>query len=121
MLFYRCDKCGCELRPGQLRYDLTIEVKAAYDTLEVRLADLLQDHREEMERLIAEMDRASADAMEDGVYKRFDLHLCPSCQRAYLADPVGGGQGVPEDTAPVDIDHFLRSLGFPPKGTSDET
>lgn len=113
MLLFRCDRCGRELRPGALRYDVTIEVKAAYDALEVRLADLLRDHREEMAALIAAMDRAGAEAVEDGVYKRFALHLCPGCQRAYLAAPLAPGP-APAGDGPVDIDGFLRSLGIPP-------
>ena len=120
MLFYRCDRCGCDLKPGALRYEVTIEVKAAYDALEIRLADLLRDHRDEMRRLIAAMDRADgADAVEEGVYKRFALHLCPPCQRAYIAAPLGEGGGVRGEPG-VDIDGFLRSLGIRPPDGADE-
>lgn len=118
MLLFRCDRCGRELPKGALRYDVTIEVKAAYDELEIRLADLLRDHRDEMIALIAAMDRAGAEAVEDGVYKRFALHLCPACQRAYLVAPLAPGP-APEAAPPADIDGFLRSLGIPP-GRTDE-
>ena len=39
-----CDICGKELEKGALRYEVKIEVKAAYDTLEINLLDLLKDH-----------------------------------------------------------------------------
>lgn len=108
---YRCDGCGCELSKGQLRYNVTIEVKAAYDTLEVTLADLLRDHREELQALVDKMEaNNAAEDVEETIYKNFKLHLCPKCQRAYIKAPLRfhPEQGGPE--APVDIDTFLKSL-----------
>jgi ribosomal protein L37AE/L43A len=111
MHIFRCDGCGAELTKGQLRYNVKIEVKAAYDELEIGLADLVRDHRAELNSLIHELNKAEAKEVEETVYKSFSLHLCPSCQRGYLSNPLRFHPEQPGDDAPVDIDAFLRSLG----------
>ncbi len=112
MIAYHCDGCGLEMQKGDLRYTVTVEVRAAYDELEISLADLVRDHRSEILALIARMRRSDAQTLEEQVYKRITLDLCPTCQRAYIRNPLrfhpeqGGAAG------PVDIDGFLRSLGY---------
>jgi len=96
---------------GQLRYRVKIDVRAAYDQLEISLADLVKDHRAEMIKLIEEMRHKSPSEIEESVYKGFSLDLCPSCHRAYIKNPL---RFHPEQGAPdsgIDIDTFLRSLG----------
>ena len=113
MVEYRCDGCGRLLPQGALRYRVSIDVRAAYDQIEVGLMELVQDHRSEMLRLIAQLkDKAPAE-IEETVYKLIKLDLCPSCQRAYIRDPLRfhPEQGPAENDA-VDIDTFLRSLGY---------
>ena len=61
MVTIRCDGCGVELKRGTLRYTVRIDVRAAYDELEVRLIDLVRNHRDEMLRLIEQMKLAPAD------------------------------------------------------------
>lgn len=109
---YQCDGCGRELRKGQLRYNVNIDVKAAYDTMEVTLADLLRDHRDELKALIEKMEGDGTDAVEESVYKGFHLHLCPACQRAYIKGPLRFHPEQADESAPVDIDAFLKSLGL---------
>ena len=115
---YKCDGCGCELRKGQLRYNVSIEVKAAYDTLEVTLADLIRDHRDELKALCEKMEAqdSSAEDVEESVYKGFKIHLCPKCQRAYVKSPLRFHPEQGGDEAPVDIDAFLKSLGLDEEG-----
>ena len=113
MVEYRCDGCGRALPQGALRYRVSIDVRAAYDQIEVGLMDLVQDHRSEMLRLIERLkDKAPAE-IEETVYKLIKLDLCPSCQRAYIRDPLRfhPEQAPPAEDA-VDIDTFLRSLGY---------
>ncbi len=111
MVFYRCDGCGAELPRQALRYTVTIDVRAAYDEVEVHLADLIRDHRAEIVALIERMRGQDPSEIEDQVYKRFSLDLCPACHRAYLRDPLRfrAGAGSADE---IDIDGFLRSLGF---------
>ena len=111
MVIYHCDGCGKDILPKTLRYTVTIDVKAAYDTLEISLAELVQDHRQAILELIQQLENQSADDVESSVFKRLTLDLCPSCQRAYLKNPI---HFHPEQSPPktdFDIDRFLRSLG----------
>jgi hypothetical protein len=114
MEIFRCDGCGLEMKRGELRYRVTIDVRAAYDELTVGLMDLLRDHRADLERLIEQRKDKDPKAVEESVYKQFKLDLCPRCQRGYLKDPLRfhPEQGAAEPV--VDIDGFLRSLGIPP-------
>ena len=111
MVVYRCDGCGRELPVGSLRYHVKIDVRAAYDKLEVGLAELVRDHRQEMLRLIERLEGKSSKELEETIYKHVEFDLCPACQRAYLRAPL---RFHPEEgeAPPVDIDVFLRSLGY---------
>ncbi len=111
MITYTCDGCGKVLHRHALRYTVKIEVKAAYDKMEITLLDLIRDHREEMRELVEKMKDRDPAELEEGVYKHIRLDLCPACQRVYIREPL---RFHPEQTAPpppVDIDRFLRSLG----------
>ena len=112
-----CDGCGKDLKKGALRYTVRIDVRAAYDTLEIGLVDLLRDHEKEIAELIEKLSHKDPKEIEESVYKGLQLDLCPSCQKAYIRDPL---RFHPE-RAPVDddfdIDKLLRSLGY---GTSEE-
>ena len=113
MITYHCDGCGKDIPRKTLRYKVTIEVKAAYDKKDIGLTELLQDHRSEIIKLIQHLESKSADEVESSVYKRMRYDLCPSCQRAYLKNPI---HFHPEQAPPqtdLDIDAFLRSLDIP--------
>jgi hypothetical protein len=112
MIVHRCDGCGKEMAKGHLRYRVKIDVRAAYDRLEIGLADLVKDHRAEMLKLIEQMRHKDPREIEETVYKGFELDLCPACQRAYIKNPLRfhPEQGAPESD--IDIDSFLRSLGL---------
>jgi len=111
MMMYRCDGCGVELKAHALRYTVSIDVRAAYDELIVSLADLIRDHRAEILALIERMKSCDVQDLEDQVYKKITLDLCPACQKAFIRNPL---QFRPERSrpSPVDVDTFLRSLGF---------
>ncbi len=109
---YQCDGCGAAIPRKALRYQASIEVRAAYDTLEVSLWDLLRDHRRELEELVSQLDKAGATELEEQVYKKITLDLCPQCQRRFVQSPLRFGECLPADSPPADIDAFLRSLGF---------
>ena len=116
MEVYRCDGCGAEMEKGELRYRVKIDVRAAYDEMVISLADLVHDHRAEILALIERLKDKDPAQIEETVYKAFELDLCPSCQRAFIRNPLRfhPEQGVSETD--IDIDGFLRSLegGSPP-------
>ncbi len=109
---YQCDGCGAAIPRKSLRYQVSIDVRAAYDTLEVSLWDLVRDHRREMEELVTQMSKADATDLEGQVYKKIVLDLCPECQRKFVVSPLHFRTNKLEDQPPADIDAFLRSLGF---------
>jgi len=84
-----CDGCGAGLLiDDDVRYLVKIEVFAAYDPMEISREDLARDPRSEMDRLLEKMRFMDPQELEDQVYKRLQLDLCPRCQRAYLRDPL---------------------------------
>jgi len=113
MIIYHCDGCGKDIPPDALRYSLTIDVKAAYNKQEIGLAELIQDHRKEMLDLIERLENQSVEEVESSIFKRIKLDLCPSCQRAYLKNPLHFHPEQDPGQPELDIDAFLRSLGKP--------
>ncbi len=88
MITYICDRCGRPLDQGQLRYIARIEVLAAADPLEITLEDLLRDSRREMDALLEQCEHLTEEQLMRDVYLKFEFDLCPSCQKAYVTDPM---------------------------------
>ena len=65
MVTIHCDGCGSEIPRHSLRYTVQMDIRAAYDEVEVGLMDLVRDHREEILGLIAEMKGKPAEALEE--------------------------------------------------------
>jgi hypothetical protein len=84
-----CDLCGQELlKSSEIRYEVKIEVKAAYDPLNVTDEDLAQDFREEIARVLRQLEGLSVAEAQDQVYRVFQFDLCLACQRAYIRKPL---------------------------------
>ena len=84
-----CDRCGRGLLlDAPVRYDVSIEVKSAYDPLELTTEDLI-DAEAEMKRLIEKLRTVSPEAAQDEVYRKFRFDLCATCQKAFLRNPLG--------------------------------
>ncbi len=113
---YQCDGCGVSIVRKALRYQVSIDVRAAYDTLEVSLWDLVRDHRGELEALVGALDETDATHLEEQVYKKMVLDLCPECQRKFVQSPLRFGAESATGGPPADIDTFLRSLGYGKRG-----
>jgi hypothetical protein len=120
MIVHRCDGCGKEMKKGDLRYTVKIDVRAAYDEMEIHLADLVRDHRAEILSLIERMKNKDPKKLEESVYKSFSLDLCPLCQRAYIREPLRFHPEMGESDTEIDIDGFLRSLGVHRAGGADD-
>ena len=112
MVSYHCDGCGREIPQNGLRYTVRIDVRAAYEEMEVGLMELVRDHRAEILRLIEGMESKSPEDIEESIYKCLKIDLCPSCQRSFLRDPLRFHAGEEAAQEAIDIDGFLRSLGY---------
>ncbi|MBI4617009.1 MAG: hypothetical protein HY720_25580 [Planctomycetes bacterium] len=92
-----CDRCGGGLLLDEdVRYEVKIEVKAAYDVLELTAEDIQRDHTEEIRRLQEQAARMTEQELEDQVYKVFHLDLCATCQKRYIRDPFNLTPGAPQ-------------------------
>lgn len=90
--FY-CDRCGKGLLLEEsVRYVVSIDVRAAYDPMEISRADLAGDLRGRLRSLGERLERLSAEEAQDEVHRAFRFDLCPPCQKAYLQAPVPGQQ-----------------------------
>jgi hypothetical protein len=84
-----CDFCGQELlKDSEVRYEVKIEVRAAYDPLNVTDQDLAKDFRQEIARVLQQLEGLSLAEAQDQIYRLFEFDLCPACQRAYIRNPL---------------------------------
>ena len=84
-----CDRCGNGLLlDAPVRYEVRIEVKAAYDPLELMREDLA-NVEDELKRLIERLKDYPAEKAQDEIHRVLQFDLCATCQRAYLKSPLG--------------------------------
>ena len=84
-----CDLCG-ESVPPHAHYVVRIDIFAD-PTLPTMSTEELErmEMDETLTKLLEQMKRMSADELQDQVHRRFDYKLCRSCQRKFLANPLG--------------------------------
>jgi hypothetical protein len=84
-----CDRCGAGLLlDAPVRYEVRIEVKAAYDPLELTQEDLAAAAGD-LSRLLKRLEGYSAEQAQDEVYRDLRFDLCATCQKAFLKAPLG--------------------------------
>jgi hypothetical protein len=88
MLRITCDSCGKELRAGEDRYVVKIEVFAAHDPAELTEADLDEDHMEAVSQLIQQMEDEEVPQALEPASRHLRYDLCPECRKRYLRDPL---------------------------------
>lgn len=89
-----CDACGKSLLIEEdIRYEVRIDVRAAYDPLEITPDDLNRDLDAERRRLLEQMKGLSSEEAMDQVHRAFKFDLCPPCQRRYVKRPLNPGEG----------------------------
>lgn len=99
-IHYTCDLCGNSIHvEHEVRYEVNIEVKAAFEVTESSGHDFSGNLQDEMNELLDMMEDMDREDVENGVYKSFRFDLCNECRKRYLKDPLL--------RAP-----FLRRLGF---------
>jgi len=84
-----CDGCGTQLlADSEVRYEVRIEVKAAYDPLEISAEE--RDYRTEIAQVLRQLEGLSVAEAQNQVYRAFDFDLCPACQRRYMGSLLSG-------------------------------
>jgi hypothetical protein len=84
-----CDLCGQELLENSgVRYEVRIEVQAAYEPLNLSEDDLSRDFQAEIAKVLQELENVSLAEAQNQVYRKFEFDLCPECQRGFVRDPL---------------------------------
>ena len=84
-----CDLCGRAL-PTHASYVVRIDVFADPSIPPISTEQLAgTDFDQTFADLLEQMKHLSADDLQDGVHRRFEYRLCPSCQPLFLANPLG--------------------------------
>jgi hypothetical protein len=84
-----CDRCGNGLLlDAPVRYEVRIEVKSAYDPMELTDEDLANASRN-LKAAVEAVKNLSADDAMDEVYKEFRFDLCRTCQKLFIKAPLG--------------------------------
>jgi hypothetical protein len=84
-----CDLCGQPLFvESDVRYEVRIQVKAAYDLLEITKEDLEQDLRAEIAKVLRQLGGVSEEEVQNEVYRQWEFDLCAACQRRYVLQPL---------------------------------
>lgn len=98
-----CDLCNKPLLADEaVRYEVRIQVYAAYDPLELTPDDLADDRRAEIHALLDKLKRMDPQEVEDSVYKEFRFDLCMACQRRYLRSPLPQPEAQPQANSAPD-------------------
>ena len=50
--------------------------------------DLARDFREEIARVLQQLEGLSVAEAQNQVYRLYEFDLCPKCQRAYIRNPL---------------------------------
>ncbi len=87
-----CDLCGQDLRTkNAIRYEVRIEVQAAYDPLEITEDDLAQNFRAEIAKVLQQLEGIADEEAQYAIYQAFAFDLCAGCQRKYVREPLPKG------------------------------
>jgi hypothetical protein len=90
MITHLCDRCGRPMDAKDTRYVARIQVVAASDPLEISAEDLQVDHSNEIDHLLRQCAGMTEEELMQDVFVEFKFDLCRKCQRAYIANPLGG-------------------------------
>jgi hypothetical protein len=84
-----CELCGRAM-PVHASYVVRIDVFADPSMPQVTGEELAEmDFDAAFAQLVEQMKTMSAEDLQDQVHRRFEYRLCPACQRAFLANPLG--------------------------------
>ena len=59
---------------------MKVEIFAAADPIEISREDLTKDHKEEIRKLVGQLEGMDPKDVEDQVYVKFEYDLCQSCR-----------------------------------------
>ncbi len=88
-IHYTCDLCSKSIPiEDEVRYEINIEIKAAFDATESGVSSDADDARDEMTELLELMSELNDQKTTSNVYKLFKFDLCRECRKRYTQDPL---------------------------------
>ena len=83
-----CDRCGCRLDRGSLRYEMKVGVRLAPAARLLTDDDLEENHLHAVARMLSDLpDDQPAPVEPEAHHAAFVL--CPACCRRWRHDPLG--------------------------------
>ena len=85
-----CDRCVCELTPGQGNF-YVIKIEAVADPTPPSFSqeDLEKDVQGEMRELMDELHGLSQREAVAQVHRRLHIYLCTTCYQRWIENPTG--------------------------------
>ena len=86
----RCAVCARPLESGRF-YVVRVDVFAdpTPEPIDTTAGPGEAGYVESVDDLLAQMQHLAADELQDQVARRFEYHVCPTCQRLVLKNPLG--------------------------------
>lgn len=78
-----CDKCGRPLRPGELTYQVTIDLVSMFDGY---IESGEGDVEEELEQLIQAVSRQDPDEVAKDVAQTIHMVMCRNCRNQLVKE-----------------------------------
>lgn len=78
-----CGKCGRPLRPGELKYQVRIDVVSMFDGV---IDEPEQGEDEELERLIQAVNRRDPEELARDVSQTISLVICRQCRNQLVKE-----------------------------------
>ena len=84
-----CDLCASEVEV-HASYVVRIDVYADPTVPPISTEEIQSmDFDQTVDDLMDQMKDMTAEDLQDTVHRQFEYRLCPACQRAFLANPLG--------------------------------
>ena len=85
MYYQQCMRCGRVLKPGSIKYMVSIRAIADFD-------GVIRDHEEDVGKLMSEalrlMEGMDESDLANDVYDELNLLLCKSCKNHFVRNPL---------------------------------
>ena len=98
MFYQQCMRCGRILKPGVLKYLVSIRVVADFNGV---INESEGDTEEMIGEVLRQIDDMDAEELERDVYEELNLVLCKNCKDYFVRNPLNSGE---DDLSPLDPD-----------------
>ena len=83
-----CDRCGKEIKEGEIFYNVRIEIWADDGQIISDKEYFASKRKEYLNELLNQIEKFSAKELEEQIYKNLYYILCSDCRERFLANPI---------------------------------